>query len=385
MKQQDWTEQLRQRLANHEEPVPDGLWADIERRVAPFKPARRVVLRRWIAAAAACGLVLAGLWSVLKDDSVPGSIPAGEESTAPAAIAQNRTSTAEQASIPVTEQLQASTAELASASTRPTRPTSPIIPATPTTEQAQAPATEQPQAPATEPASARSTRPISPITPTTTTSPSRPSPRRTIELSLHATNLLAYGGTTEVEPVEMASAYMGPASLMLARSNKVYLSDHDETTDHKMPLTVGLSLRLPLADRWWLASGVNYSRVASSFTHRTNTIVQVNHQRLHYVGVPLSLGYSFWQSPRLSAYASVGGEAQLNVKAQVDYGYLDRDRLQFSVLGSAGIEYCFLPQLSLYAQPGLRYYPDNASRVQNIFKERPLQFDLQLGLRFSLQ
>ena len=96
-------------------------------------------------------------------------------------------------------------------------------------------------------------------------------------------------------------------------------------------------------------------------------------------------GYSFWQKPTLSAYVSAGAEAQYNLKAEVDKGHLNRDRMQFSLLGSAGIEYTLLPQFSVYVQPGLRYYPDNGSRVQNIFKERALQFDLQLGLRYSFR
>jgi hypothetical protein len=74
-------------------------------------------------------------------------------------------------------------------------------------------------------------------------------------------------------------------------------------------------------------------------------------------------------------------EAQYNIKTEVDYGHLDRDRLQFSVLGSAGLEYVLLPHLSVYVQPGLRFYPDNGSPVQNIFKEKPWQLDMQLGLR----
>jgi hypothetical protein len=38
----------------------------------------------------------------------------------------------------------------------------------------------------------------------------------------------------------------------------------------------------------------------------------------------------------------------------------------------------------LYAQPGLKYYIDNGSQIQNIFKEHPLGFDLQFGLRVNL-
>ena len=198
--------------------------------------------------------------------------------------------------------------------------------------------------------------------------------RRPFSLQFHTTNLLANNnGTTQTEPMLMSQAYMGPLSSALARTAPVYLADHEEKTEHRMPLTVGLSLRLPLSERWWLSSGINYSLVSSTFNHQLAAFTQVNDQRLHYIGVPLT------------AYVSAGAEAQYNLKAEVDNGHLNRDRMQFSLLGSAGIEYTFLPQLSIYVQPGLRYYPDNGSHVQNIFKERPLQFDLQLGIRYSLK
>ena len=34
MTKKDWTEQLRERLADYEADAPEGLWADIERRLA---------------------------------------------------------------------------------------------------------------------------------------------------------------------------------------------------------------------------------------------------------------------------------------------------------------------------------------------------------------
>ena len=56
MKQEDWTKRLRDRLADHEEPAPVDLWADIEARLkeegivktsepeAPKRPARLLPL-----------------------------------------------------------------------------------------------------------------------------------------------------------------------------------------------------------------------------------------------------------------------------------------------------------------------------------------------------
>ena len=39
--------------------------------------------------------------------------------------------------------------------------------------------------------------------------------------------------------------------------------------------------------------------------------------------------------------------------------------------------------VGLYVEPGVSYYFDNGSSVSNIYKEKPLNFNLEFGLRFS--
>ena len=81
MTKKDWTEQLRERLADYEADAPEGLWADIERRlaqqptsvVAPQKrksavtPQRQKSVltplwRRWVGIAALVALVAGTGW-----------------------------------------------------------------------------------------------------------------------------------------------------------------------------------------------------------------------------------------------------------------------------------------------------------------------------------
>ena len=71
MKQDKWTQQLHDKLAEHEMAAPDDLWADIEAALeqVPVSPLHReksrfVALRRWTAAAAVAALLLGGgyLW-----------------------------------------------------------------------------------------------------------------------------------------------------------------------------------------------------------------------------------------------------------------------------------------------------------------------------------
>ena len=421
MKQQDWTEQLRERLADHEEAVPEGLWADIERRIATAKPARRVVLRRWIAAAAACALVLVGVWQWAGKseqttvDQANGqqtamngqqTINAGEQTATSGAatplpsrggVSEGRGGVSNSLRVgksqtpppatPLEGRGGATQGEATNSGQTAIAQNSESVIAQTQDSQGSSEGKSQtpPPAPPLEGRGAATGRQPAVGNAATDVHLSRHEAKSGASLSLHATNLMAYEGTTSSTPMQMAPAYMGDASRTLARTAPVYLSNHEELAEHHMPLTVGLSLRLPLSGHWWMTTGVNYSRVSSTFTQQLGSVSQTTKQRLHYIGLPLSAGYTFWQTPRLTAYATAGAEAQLNVQAQVDHGHLERDRMQFSLLGSAGLEYRLAPQFSIYAQPGLRYYPDNGSHVQNIFKDRPLQFDLQLGLRYTLK
>lgn len=57
---------------------------------------------------------------------------------------------------------------------------------------------------------------------------------------------------------------------------------------------------------------------------------------------------------------------------------------QCSVNASAGMQFNLSSVVGLYVEPGVSYYFDNGSSVSNIYKEKPLNFNLEFGLRFSL-
>ena len=64
---------------------------------------------------------------------------------------------------------------------------------------------------------------------------------------------------------------------------------------------------------------------------------------------------------------------------------IKKDRPQFSAGASAGVQLNFVPQAGIYVEPGVRYYFDNNSSVQNIYKEHPCNFSLQIGLRYNIK
>ena len=70
----DWTEQLRKKLADHEEPAPADLWEQIEARMAKLEAEKRQPVRRlplwgkWVAAAAFAGMLVCNtylMWMIL--------------------------------------------------------------------------------------------------------------------------------------------------------------------------------------------------------------------------------------------------------------------------------------------------------------------------------
>lgn len=57
---------------------------------------------------------------------------------------------------------------------------------------------------------------------------------------------------------------------------------------------------------------------------------------------------------------------------------------QFSANVSAGIQYDITKHCGLFVQPGIGYYFNDGSSLRTIYKQHPLNFDLNIGIRLSL-
>ena len=459
---QDWTEQLRQRLADYEEPAPDGLWEAIEQRLqeegAPLAsqehpdspdnpenpeipespeipastavPARRVPLRRWLAVAASVLVLLtAGVALLFQQSETEQMADAaatteplpteklgvttevendGETMKAAEAVEDTQTEnlTEQPSSVGHTAKLLAQLLETKEEKTV-VAADAPIEPTNPSQAEpvASKPQDETPVAQKQdETAVAQSQRdvPVDGVSSGSSFIPNHPDVTRRqtlrppLTVGLRGANLLASNGKNAVstsEPIYMARGRMNSA--LYANNYKdfeqdpIRLVDYADDTEHQHPFTVGLTLSIPLTDRLWVETGLSYTRAKSTFTTRMGRNTSVYHQRLQYVGVPLAAGYTFWHSRAFQLYGVGGVQADVNVDAHLETDglerHLDKDRLLFSVGGRAGAEYRFLPHFGVYLEPGLRYYIDNGSRLQTVFKEKPLQLDFQMGVRYSLK
>ena len=123
-------------------------------------------------------------------------------------------------------------------------------------------------------------------------------------------------------------------------------------------------------------------------------------QKLHYVGIPVNVNYSVLRTNRLNLYASAGVEVEKLASGKQDTEHYEGDTFTFTKATSqsvkegrpqisgnvaVGAEFRIVNQLSVYAEPGLAYHFDNGSDVENIYKEKPLNLNVQVGLRWELR
>ena len=198
--------------------------------------------------------------------------------------------------------------------------------------------------------------------------------QRPMLMATRESDVLASGNPNKVQSV------LSNAPLQLA--------DYSQTKHHNHPMSFGLSVGYNLTPRLTLTTGMVYTYASSDFTSSAAGDDIIETQRLHYIGVPLNLKYKVWGNSAIHTYATAGCQADFNVSAKMQTGDIttdaDKDRTQWSVCGAVGVQYNIIPRMGIYAEPGVRYYIDNKSSVETIFKEKKLNFNLQLGVRVEL-
>ena len=382
----DWIEQIRQRLDSYEEEVPKELWESIQQQMASRHRHVRMVWYRWAAVAASVLLLLGvGYWAFIDQDVQGGlsvakpvtsapqyenPITVGKDSlyepmiprlAKPSSVKTLRQDISEEKMLAQTEQPVITDGIEISEQTKDQT----IEKANQDVQTAVVKHVEKDPLPSNRQPRTRHRRP---------------------SLSLRGQNLWAQYTTTNNEPILLTRS-----ALMAAHTPNdevFYMSDHSVETNHAAPLSVGFTLQFPLSERLWLESGLSYTYLSSSFTRKSPRRVVTDVQRLYYLGIPLQIGYNLWNDRRLTVYGSTGLQADFCVKSTLttrsDQCDFTHDRVQFSIGANVGLSYEIVRRLSLYAQPALHYYPDNGSKIENIFSNQPLHFSIQLGVRYQM-
>ena len=160
---------------------------------------------------------------------------------------------------------------------------------------------------------------------------------------------------------------------------------------HHLPVKLGVSFRYDLDERWNLQSGLTYSYLASDISKDSYD----TKQKLHYIGIPLQIGYKLGESKRFRSYIAAGFQVEKLVSGKAVTRHsknkepqgtfiqnISDKRLLFSILASYGVEYALGKNFSLYAEPGIHYYFKNGNGLQTHYNEQPLDLNLTIGFRF---
>lgn len=172
-----------------------------------------------------------------------------------------------------------------------------------------------------------------------------------------------------------------------------------EEYSHKIPVKVGLTARYNITGRLGVETGLTYSILSSSVktgNSETGNNWSTGSQTLHYLGIPLNISFNILNSRYVNIYVTGGGMMEKSISGSIktdEYvdGKFDRTLttnispkgLQWSVNAAAGIQANILPQLGFFVEPGVSHHFKNGSRVRSIYTDKPTDFSLGFGLRYS--
>lgn len=441
--EEQWINDLRHRFADREEPAPDGLWDSIEAAMTDRglgfgpeqepQPKARIVpmwVRRAVAVAA-CVVVIIGVGTVMLRQN-------GEDGTAPTTLAADETGSpvqrntatqsAAEAAMDVEGQslvaqavsrLSAAVAHATDRQTENAAEEQPVLLAEATaataetetavaqTEEGEAEKqsvviTKQPTDNGRKPSSYTAQRPRR--LPATSSSGGR----QGVSLGVYGMGLTAMGGGSALnngllysQGMQSDAAFTDVAVLMTSPSKngiEVSIEPDEVKVKHRQPVKAGLSARFLLDDRWGVETGLYYTYLSSDFVSGDNNRGSKTEQRLHYIGVPVKATYSVWKNNRLDVYVGAGGSVEVGVSGtarteQIANGSvrsteeesMKDSRPQFSLNASAGVQYSLSRRIGVYAEPGVGWYIDNGSSIQNVYKDKPWNLSLSLGLRYTFE
>lgn len=169
----------------------------------------------------------------------------------------------------------------------------------------------------------------------------------------------------------------------------------ERRVNHERPFTFGFSIAGSFGKKMKLETGLQYSLLKSDFLIGENGYSIMEHQKVHYLGVPFRISYNCYDLRRFSAYCSMGVTLHVPVSGKRTSSYvvdwqdvssvkenLDLS-LKWQTSASLGLEYKFLPNAGVFVEPTFNWFVPSQDKVQTIWTERPFMFTCPLGIRFT--
>ncbi len=440
----NWKEDIHDRLGNFETDAPDGLWEAIQQRMAQTEPAQaekrqtpfvlQPALRRTACTAAACLALIAGYQyfadggketangvkqaggdgmiavggTVASDNSryvasKPATASIVATNLAGVRVAKNGVTPAadaiaqptqndESVQISTSQHLNPSTSQHLNTSTSQHPNTSTSQPHNPSTPQHLNTSTPQPLNPSTS---------LLAYTPADNSRGRHEGAAARWTLSTSATTGMGASSVTNSTATYVEA--VGPDDVMWADNPQLGIGIFNQGKSvkteykHRLPVRVGFNVAYRLTDRLSVESGVSYTRLSSDMKDGTKNNYSSSSQKLDYIGVPLNVKYRAFGYRRLSVYASAGLLTEKCVSGKTTHEYVISGEKkkheaedvaakpwQLSVNAALGAQFDVLRNVGVYVEPGVSYYFDDRSPLSTIYKEKPLNFNLNLGVRYTI-
>lgn len=413
----NWKEDIHDRLGNFETDAPDGLWEAIHQRMAQTEPAQaekrqtpfvlQPALRRTACAAAACLALVAG-YQYFADGGketasgikvaqggvadIPTNRYVAKNAVAPAATVYAQTQNS-----PAVLQPNGRVEQTADAIAQPTQNSESAQISTPqhlnpSTSQHPNPSTSQHLNPSTS---------LLAYTPADNSRGRHEGAAARWTLSTSATTGMGASSVTNSTATYVEA--VGPDDVIWADNPQLGIGIFNQGKSvkteykHRLPVRVGLNVAYRLTDRLSVESGVSYTRLSSDMKDGTQDNYSSGSQKLDYIGVPLNVKYRAFGYRRLSVYASAGLLTEKCVSGKTTHEYVISGEKkkheaedvaakpwQLSVNAALGAQFDVLRNVGVYVEPGVSYYFDDRSPLSTIYKEKPLNFNLNLGVRYTI-
>ena len=421
----NWKEDIHDRLGNFETDAPDGLWEDIRQRMAQTEPAQaekrqtpfvlQPALRRTACAAAACLALVAGYQYFAdggKETASGVKVAQGgvadistNRYVAKNAVAPAATVYAQTQNSPAVLQPNGRVEQTADAIAQPMQNDESAQISTPqhlntSTSQHPNPSTSQPHNPSTP-------QPLNPSTSLLAYTPADNSRGRhegaAARWTLSTSAMTGMGASSVTNSTATYVEAVGPDNVIWADNLQLGIGIFNQGKSvkteykHRLPVRIGLNVAYRLTDRLSVESGVSYTRLSSDMKDGTKDNYSSGSQKLDYIGVPLNVKYRAFGYRRLSVYASAGLLTEKCVSGKTTHEYVISGEKkkheaedvaakpwQLSVNAALGAQFDVLRNVGVYVEPGVSYYFDDRSPLSTIYKEKPLNFNLNLGVRYTI-
>ncbi len=422
----DFIDIMHERLSQHQMPEPEGLWHDIDTALKANKVNKGYNLARWgkVAAVAAAVIAVVVMFRVLCNQESQMTYNGNEvaKTETPRKDVKMPTSSPEEDADDIVDQPLAQQSNvnngIASKATAVTTATKEYIKAETSVEENIIKTEVEEAAPSPQKENQKIKKPTTPPTPNqqsvkpqkneqkeplfTINSNTRFAAKRAenkINVSLYYSGIGTMSSQAQWNadlnsPANPPSNGHNPGS---SDEPFQYSNDpNDYNYPHQVPIRVGAKVAFNIDDKWKIGSGLIFTRLKQKAEAKVGITYQEIGGTFNYLGVPVDVSRNIWKNEHFQVYATAGAMIEFNVtnhmqitrynqgkKTVITYNNRDH-RPQFSTNAGIGAQYNIIDKLGIYVEPGVSYYFNNGSDIYNLYKDKPFNFDLNLGIRLNL-